>query len=288
MSQSIIRRIAGVQTDVRWGNAADNVAAMLHWLQDPRARDAHLVVFPECMVSGYCFDSLEEAWPHAQPIPGPATDSLCSWCSQHHQFVAFGMLEQGAAGALFNSCVLIGPRGIVSVYRKVHLPHLGVDRFTTSGGQPFQLCQADELRLGLQICYDGVFPEPSRVLALAGADLLLLPTNWPPGADTFARYIPNARALENNVYFLAVNRVGMERGFRFIGQSRLCDTNGQTLAEASATEETIIVGEIDLLQARNKKLVRVPGKHVIDRWRDRHPEWYGPILATANNRSDRP
>jgi predicted amidohydrolase len=173
---------------------------------------------------------------------------------------------------------LTGPSGIVAVYRKVHLPFLGVDRFTTSGSEPFRVHDIDGMRVGLHICYDGVFPETGRVMSLDGADLLILPTNWPPGADTFAKYIPNARALENNVYFLSVNRVGTERGFRFIGQSRLCDTNGNTLREASENEETVLCGQIDLAKARNKRLVRVPDKHIIDRWQDRHPEMYHRIV----------
>lgn len=273
-------RIAGVQTDVRLGDVEANLRTMLRWLGDERLAAVELVVFPECMLSGYCFDSLDEAWPHAQSIPGPATSTIAEWCRSHHNSVAFGMLERGDDKQLFNSCVLIGPAGIVSVYRKVHLPYLGIDRFTTGGSQAYSVCETSDMRLGLQICYDGVFPEPSRILSLDGADLLILPTNWPPGADTFARYIPNARALENNVYFLSVNRVGVERGFRFIGQSRFCDTNGNTVVEAGPDEETIILGEVDTARAREKRLVRVPGKHIIDRWNDRRPQLYGRIVKS--------
>ncbi len=277
MNSSNKRRVAGIQTDVQIGNAPANLERMLAWLSDPQLESVDLIVFPECVLSGYCFESIEEAWPHAETIPGPATSAIQSWCEANQKYVAFGMLEQGEEGKLYNSCVLVGPVGIVHRYRKVHLPFLGIDRFTTSGEQAYQVSDANGLNVGLQICYDGVFPEPSRVLALDGADLLILPTNWPPGADTFARYIPNARALENNVYFMSVNRVGVERGFRFIGQSRFCDTNGNTVIEASEHDETIIIGEVDIARARNKRLVRVPGKHIIDRWNDRHPELYGRI-----------
>jgi 5-aminopentanamidase len=274
----MMKTIAGVQTDVVLGETQKNRARLVEWLADPRIRDADLVVFPECVLSGYCFDSLDEAWPYAETIPGTSTQAIERLCREQRRFVAFGMLEQGPHGQLFNSCVLIGPEGIVAVYRKIHLPFLGIDRFTTPGTDAFQVHQANEMRIGLHICYDGIFPESGRVMSLDGADLLILPTNWPPGADTFAKYIPNARALENNVYFLSVNRVGTERGFRFIGQSKLCDTNGNTVAEAPENEEAIIIGQIDLERARNKRLVRVPGKHVIDRWKDRHPELYTRIV----------
>jgi predicted amidohydrolase len=221
-----------VQTNVEFANCQANLNRMLEWLRDSRLVSADLVVFPECMLSGYCFDSLEEAIPHAQSIPGKATHEIHEHCRRTGQFVAFGMLETGESGNIYNTCVLMGPHGMVAKYRKIHLPGLGVDRFTTSGGNPFRVHDANEMRVGIHICYDGVFPESGRVMAMDGADLLILPTNWPPGADTFAKYIPNARALENNVYFLAVNRVGIERGFRFIGQSRLCDTNGNVISEA--------------------------------------------------------
>lgn len=269
--------VAGVQTNVDFADNQSNVNRMLQWLSSPQLAEADLIVFPECMVSGYCFDSLEEAWPHAQTIPGPATASIAAWCAESKKSVVFGLLEQGGDGKLYNSCVLVGPSGLIAAYRKIHLPHLGVDRFTTSGPDPYEVHHAGDIRVGMHICYDGSFPESSRILALEGADILVLPTNWPPGADTFARYIPNARALENNVYFMSVNRVGNERGFRFIGQSRICDTNGNSIAEAPEDGESIILAKIDLERARNKNIVRVPGKHVINRWKDRHPEFYSPI-----------
>jgi predicted amidohydrolase len=76
------------------------------------------------------------------------------------------------------------------------------------------------------------------------------------------------------VYYLAVNRVGTERGFRFIGQSRICDPWGNTIASAQGTGEEILYAEIDVARARNKHYVRVRGKHEIDRFADRRPEMY--------------
>ncbi len=95
-------------------------------------------------------------------------------------------------------------------------------------------------------------------MALQGADLLILPTNWPPGATTFAKYLPNARALENNVYFMSVNRVGLERGFQFIGESRLCGVDGEAISECRGVSEGIVIGRIDPEVARQKRLIRVP------------------------------
>ena len=88
--------------------------------------------------------------------------------------------------------------------------------------------------------------------------------------------------MENAVYFMAVNRVGFERGFRFIGQSSVCDPSGETLAQASKDQEEILYAEIDPAKARNKRIVRVSDKHQIDRLADRRPEMYGMLTEPHN------
>lgn len=269
--------VAGIQMDFKLGDNAGNVARMIAQLDDPQVASAQLVVFPECAVSGYCFDSRDEAWPHAEPIPGPATDAMLAAAKARGKHLVFGMLERHG-DKLHNSCVLLGPEGIVGVYRKIHLPFLGVDRFVDAGTEPLRVYDVGPMRVGLHICYDGSFPECVRVLTLLGADLIVLPTNWPPGADTFAELLPNARALENHIYYMAVNRVGEERGFQFIGTSKFCLPTGRSPSVGSATEPSIITGSVQPHIVRNKRLVRVPGKHLIDRLADRRPEFYG-LLA---------
>jgi predicted amidohydrolase len=93
-----------------------------------------------------------------------------------------------------------------------------------------------------------------------------------------AEHAVPTRAMENGVYFAAVNRVGTERGFQFIGRSSICAPNGDVLARASASDEEILYADIDPARARNKRIVRVPSKHVIDRMADRRPEMYGPLV----------
>lgn len=271
-----IYKIAGVQMDVQLGDVGLNLNNMLKAMRETEARQADLVVFPECALTGYCFETREEALPFAQSKDGAAVQAFASLCSEQNQYAVFGFLET-VGDKLFNSCALVGPQGLVGVYRKVHLPYLGIDRFVDQGTEGWNVFDINGLRIGIHICYDGSFPEASRVMALAGADLVLLPTNWPPGADTFAKYLPNARALENAIYFFCVDRIGQERGFKFIGYSRLCDTNGNPIADAPHANPEILVGEIDVRKARQKRIVRVPGKHVIDRFADRRPEYYGPV-----------
>jgi predicted amidohydrolase len=167
----------------------------------------------------------------------------------------------------------------VGSYRKLHLPMLGIDRFTTPGDRPLGVWQAGDVRVGMNICYDGSFPEASRVMALEGAELIALPTNWPPAAECFARHTIITRAMENHVYYMSVNRVGTERGFSFIGISMICDPTGGVLATADHRAEAILYADVDPAWARNKHLVREPGKHEIHRFRDRRPEMYGRVVA---------
>jgi predicted amidohydrolase len=274
-------RIAGVQMDVTLGDVSGNLNRMIERVRTARANDAELIVFPECALPGYCFNSLEEARPHAQTLPGPATEAFQAVCRELSCRVIFGLLEV-AGERIFNAAALVGPDGILGSYRKVHLPFLGIDRFTDYGDRPFAVQDVAGVNIGLNICYDAGFPEPARCLTLLGADLIVLPTNWPPGAEAAADYAINSRAMENAVYYIAVNRVGVERGFKFIGQSRICDPLGRTLAQANHTNEEILYADIDTAKSRKKHQIRVAGLNEVDRLADRRPEMYGPIVAPHN------
>lgn len=269
--------VAGVQMDVAIGEHGQNRDRMEHYLRQAAGQGAKLIVFPECALSGYCFESLDEARPHAEGIPGPSTERLAAVCRELNVFAVVGLLEADGR-RLFNAAALLGPAGVIGSYRKVHLPYLGIDMWTTPGDRPFAVWDTGPARVGMSICYDAAFPEASRVMALQGADVICLPTNWPPGAECTADFVINARALENHVYFVAANRVGTERGFTFIGRSKICDTAGRVLALAGDDQEQIIYAEIDPAIARRKHVIRVPGKHEIHRFADRRPELYGQIV----------
>ncbi|MFO0881156.1 MAG: carbon-nitrogen hydrolase family protein [Gemmataceae bacterium] len=271
-------RIAGVQMDCVLGEDALNLEAMRQSLAEAAAAGAHLVVFPECALSGYCYQSLDEALPHAQPLPGPATALLAEDCRRYNLFTVFGLLERDDAGQVFNAAALVGPAGLVASYRKIHLPHLGVDRFVTPGDRPFAVHDLGGLRVGMNICYDGGFPESARILTLLGADLVILPTNWPEAGSMIVR-LSEARAIENHIYYIAVNRIGEERGFRFIGQSRIVSPKGVMLAEAGATTPEILYADINPAYARAKRVVKDAGAYEVDRINDRRPEMYGTLIA---------
>ncbi|MCI0380635.1 MAG: carbon-nitrogen hydrolase family protein [Gemmataceae bacterium] len=266
-------KIAAVQMECRLGAKRANLDDIIERLREAAGQGARLVVFPECALTGYCFESKEEAWPYAEPIPGPSTLAIAEECKGLGVLAVVGMLES-VGDKLFNAAILVSGQGVAAQYRKIHLPHLGVDRFTTPGDRPFAVHDLGGLQLGMTLCYDGSFPEAARCLMLLGADLVVLPTNWPTGASSTVQYLIQARALENFVYFAAVNRVGQERGFHFIGKSRIVDCNGELLAATETDEPTILYAELNSDKPRNKRIVHIPGKYEIDRIAHRRPEMY--------------
>jgi len=270
-------KIAAVQMDIHLGHVDRNLNALEERLRETAGNGAQLTVFPECAVTGYCFENLDEARPFAEQVPGPATERLAGLCAELKVYAVFGMLEHDG-DRVFNTAVMVGPEGFLGSYRKTHLPFLGVDQFVNFGDREYEVHSAGDLRVGLNICYDAAFPEASRTLTLLGADLIALPTNWPPGAECVAGHALNTRAMENGVYFAAANRVGEERGFHFIGLSRICGPRGETLATAEDDSETILYADIDPDRARDKRVVREVGRHAIDRLADRRPELYGRLI----------
>jgi predicted amidohydrolase len=270
-------KIAAVQMDCGLADKSTNLEMMRVKLKEAAGHGARLIAFPECALTGYGFESKEEAWPHAEPIPGPSTEALTGDCRWLNVWTVYGLLERDG-NRLYNACALVGPNGLAGCYRKIHLPCLGVDRFTDPGDRPFAVQDLGGLRIGMSICYDGGFPETSRALTLLGADLVLLPTNWPTNAWRNPRFVVQTRAFENHVYYAAVNRVGEERGFRFIGQSRIVDCNGDLLTSTDGDTPTILYADVDPERARNKHIVNIPGKYEINRVADRRPEMYGPLV----------
>jgi predicted amidohydrolase len=279
-------QIAAVQMDVKIGDVAANAKRMADFVRHNASGGTKLSVFPECAATGYCFDSLEEGRQYGETFKGGSVETMTAACRDTNSYAVYGTLEKTDTD-LFNACVLVGPQGLIASYRKIHLPWLGIDKFTTYGNRPFEVNEVDGVRIGMNICYDSGFPESSRCLALLGADLVVLPTNWPPGAECLAEHAIRTRAMENGIYYLAVNRVGEERGTTFIGRSSICAPNGDVLAMASPHHEEILIAEIDPARARNKRIVRTPGKHVIDRVADRRPDMYAPLVAPTNLRTPR-
>jgi predicted amidohydrolase len=266
--------------DVEIGSVEANRRKVIERIREAAGHGAQLVIFPECALTGYCFESLKEATPFAEPVDGPSANAIAEACRETSAHAVVGFIEKDAPG-FYNAAMVVGPNGLVSIYRKVHLPFLGVDRFLTPGDRPFAILELPFGRVGVNICYDASFPEAARTLKLLGAELIILPTNWPAGAWRTAEFVINTRASENHVNFAAVNRVGIENGWRFIGRSKVVDFNGDALAEASRESEEILFVEVDLQQANNNRIINVAGSYEIDRLADRRPDFYGAITATT-------
>jgi 5-aminopentanamidase len=269
-------KIAAVQIDPAIGANIENLKKIMDRARTAAASGARLIVFPECALTGYMFASRVEALPFSETIPGPSTAVLGALCRELGIHLVYGLLERDG-DRCFNSAALLGPSGLIGTYRKNHLPFLGIDRFLDRGNLGFKVYETDIGKLGLFICYDCTFPESSRVMALAGADILVLPTNWPEGRALVPKHVITVRAFENKVHLVACDRVGQERGARFLGTSKIVNAWGETLAEASADREEIIFGEVKLSDARQKRIIFKPGEFEADFIHDRRPELYGRI-----------
>ena len=261
-------KIACVQCDVQIGETERNVAAIERTLS---ATEADLVVYPECSLTGYAVASHDAAREIAIPRDHLALHHLQDAATRAGKLVVVGFAEEKGE-ALYNTATLLGLAAGPEFYRKTHLPELGYDRFVVPGddlpvfGTPLG-------RIGILVCFDLRAPEAARELALQGADIILLPTNWPEGAEISAEVLAVARAVENKVWLASCNRVGEEGGFRFIGRSKIVAPNGEVIASAGKDAETI-AADIDLALARDKRNRTIPGVYETTVFSSRRPELY--------------
>jgi predicted amidohydrolase len=266
-------RVAAAQFAPAFADKRANLERILELMRRAAAGGAGLVVFPECALTGYCFSSREPAYANSEPVPGPSTERIAQLARRDNLHVVVGLLER-AGERFYNSAALVGPQGVVAVHRKAHLPLLGVDRYVAPGDLPIRPADTPLGRIGMLICFEASLPEPSRALKLHGAQLIVLPTNWPArGAQTSCEHLPTVRALENHVNFVAVNRVGREGEFDFLGGSSIVDCDARTLARADGSE-ALLMADLDLPAADRNRVVNRPGEYELDRIATRRPELY--------------
>lgn len=228
-----------------------------------------LLVFPELALSGYQFTSQTEVDRLAQEKSSPIFQALVSGLQGRDMHVVLGFAER-EDGCLYNSSLLIGPKGIRGTYRKTHL-FFEETLWFTPGNTGFQVWDIGKAKVGLLVCFDWFYPESARTLALKGADILCHPSNL------VLPYCPDAmvtRCLENRLFAVTANRIGEEeRGgkppLRFIGKSEVVAPNGQILYQASDSHSELYGCDIDITQARNKRI-----NPYNDLLRDRQPQWY--------------
>lgn len=269
-------RIAAAQIESRPLDPQANLDKVERWIETAAAQRAELVVFPECALTGYML-SAEQAADVAEPIPGPRSERLVAACRRAGLLAVVGTIEKDDQGRCFNTAVLLGPQGLIGRYHKTHLICLGVDRFLTPGAELPAPLETPLGRLAMLICYDLRFPEPARVLGLAGAQAVLLPTAWPQAATLYPDHVARTRAAENGLFVVAADHVGQERGGRYLGRSLIVGPDGEVLAQAGKEEEALLVADMDLARADRKHRAFIPGEYEIDLHADRRPELYGPL-----------
>lgn len=267
-------KVGSVQANVAFGQPVANAEAAAERIGSLAAGGIDLVVFPECFLTGYCVSSREEAEAIAIPRDHESLTRLAQTSNERDVIVVAGFAERDK-DHLYNSAALFEPGRPPRFYRKTHLPELGYDKFATPGDE-LRVFDTRLGRIGIIICFDQRAPEPARVLALDGADVILVPTNWPDGAQVSADFISIARAAENKVWMVTCDRVGTENGFTFIGRSKIISPTGQLVASAG-DEEAVLVADLDLSLARQKRTVTIPGKYETEVFASRRPGLYGSV-----------
>lgn len=244
-----------------------------------QAGDADLLVLPELCNSGYNFSGYEQAWDTSEDIERSIfLDSLVSKCKEFDLCVVTGFNERDREH-LYNTAVLVGPEGFIGKYRKIHL-FMNEKDFFQPGDSGLPVFEVGAMRLGLLVCFDWVFPEVWRILALKGADIICHPSNLVlPGLAQ--RAVP-IHALINHVYTVTANRIGSEGDLTFTGLSTIADPLGNNLHQASRTGEEIGIVDIDPALARNKMVT--PRNDIFE---DRRPELYGLLAERVTTHLDR-
>lgn len=247
--------VACAQTDPILGDLQANLDMTVQSIRDAAELGANLVVLPECASGGWAFADRGESADAAQPLEGGPT--IRGWqqlAAELGIWICGGFGESAAGGALYNSSVLLGPNGVQSLYRKVHLwntENLAFD----PGNLGYPVVETPFGRVGMLICYDAWIPESFRSLAVKGADLALAPSDWVPNPHQpedmppLAHLMVTAGAHSNQMYVAAASRYGTERGQHFIGQSVIADHTGWPLEKAGGGDE-IITAAIDPVGTR--------------------------------------
>lgn len=242
-------RLAVVQTNPGFGEVDANVRDALSLM---RQEKAELYVLPELFNTGYNFIDVDEVDRLSERADGRTFKALAAFAKTLNCFVAYGFAEKD--DALYNSAGLLGPNGMIGLYRKVHL-YYRETLFFTPGNLGFPVFQLPFGKVGMMICFDWIYPESARTLALRGAQLIVHPSNL------VLPHCPDAmitRCLENRIFSATANRVGVEdRGgitLKYIGKSEIVSPKGEVLERLSEHERGIACANVDLQSAADKRL----------------------------------
>ena len=254
-------KVGFVQNYPKFLRVGENIAQALELMN---GHSADLWVLPEFFATGYNFKNKKEVAQVAEKVPeGLTCRKLLNFSLKKSCAVVAGLPEK-KGGIFFNSAVLIHNRKVF-LYRKTHL--FGNEKtFFKPGNTGFSVQNIGGVKVGIMICFDWFFPESARTLVLMGAELIAHPSNlvlpWGPKGMKI-------RSLENRVFSVTANRIGKERGLKFIGQSQIVNPAGEILARASNTQVQVCIAEINAHLAKDKKLT--PQNHIL---KDRRTQFY--------------
>ncbi len=271
-------RIAVQQLAPVIGDLEANRVLALRAIREAADAGADVVVLPELMTSGYRFTGPEEA---AAAAIAPDHDILAGWAREAARadlVVIGGFCEAGADGNTYNSAAILDAGGLRAVYRKLHLWD-GEKRLFTAGDAAPPVVATRVGRVAVVVCYDLEFPELTRGVALAGADLLAVPTNWPLGPRPEGEHPPEtviamATARMNRMAVACADRLGTERGQAWTGGSAIVGVDGWVAAQTRTLG--MALADVDLEAARDKRFTGLA--HAFD---DRRPELYGSVASPS-------
>jgi len=263
-------KIGFIQLNPKFGEVEDNVDRAVAFIEGV---DADLLVLPELFNTGYLFVDRWEARELAEEIPsGYTTQKLIKVAKKTRTFIVAGIAELSQS-KVYNSAIIVGPNGFIGKYRKAHLFYREKEVFAP-GDTGFQVFDIGLAKIGVIICFDWCFPEACRILALKGADIICHPANL---VLPYAHKVMLARSIENRVYTITANRIGIEcRGgmsLKFTGMSQVTSPKMEVLARASENEEEVKVVQINVSLARNKWITEL--NHV---FKDRRIDLYSELL----------
>jgi predicted amidohydrolase len=269
-------KVALAQINCKRGDKKANIQKIEEYTARARQHDAELVIFPELSLTGYTIR--DELYESAEHVPGPSTAAIEKIAKKHGAFIVFGMpeLSDKTQATLYNTAVLVGPKGFVGKYRKMHLPTHSVfeeKRYFRPGYQA-GVFDTELGKIGLIVCYDLFFPELSRLIRLEGARLIVCISASPVVRRTFFETLTAARAMENTAFLAYVNLVGIENGLQFWGGSRLIGPDGRVLAIAKYDDEDLVIGEVDYSDI-------APTEAFVPTLKDLRPEFFDKLKEKA-------
>ena len=235
--------------------------------------NADLIVLPELALSGYYFKDKSESLKYAEdPANSTRLDLLAELASKRNMHIVIGFSEKQGEQC-FNSAALIGPDGIEHIYRKAHL--FNEEKFFFDpGNTPFIVNNVNGVKIGIMICFDWVFPEVTRVLALQGAQIICQPSDL---VLTFCQQTMLARCIENRVFAITANRYGTDNrphgSLKFTGRSQLVAPGGVLLHRAASQRDELYLADINPDEANNKMITQHN-----DVLLDRRPELYEELI----------